>query len=336
MLSYNDLISKIYEDEKIEDILEALGCHSIKLEQRGSLITCARPDGKNTRSVQVRNDYGLKSKIRTRGVSGNIIDIVKYIKEFEYACDARLWIMNVCGYGEDTSYEEPPLLWLNKIKRQRRYYDFDYELPILDEEVLNEYCYGDIFQFMNDGISKDALDKFKIGYDSLTKRITIPVYDIDGNLCGVKGRATEKDEEEYLKFWYLYPCDQSKTLYNYHKVKNIVPLLEVNVFEAEKSPMQMDDIGIFNCVGIGSSNISRNQLQLLFNLNCDIILCPDKGLDIDKFLEPYILFFKCKRNVYLILDENDLLPSKASPSDCGIEIWNELYQMKIQICKEES
>lgn len=333
MLNYEDLLSKIYEEEKIELVLEAIGCHHLHYEQGGSLIVAARPNGDNPRAVQVKNDYGLRSIIRTTNTRGDLIEIVRELMEFKYPSEAKDYLMNICGYDETTDYEEPPLVWLTKIKRQRKFYDLEYEMPILDLEVLSQFVYGDIKQFNDDRIPTWVLEIFNIGYDSITKRITIPIFDINGNLCGIKGRTTVKEEESYWKFFFIYPCDQSKTLYNYHRSKDICKNSEVLLFEAEKSPMQMWGYGIENTMAIGSSGISLYQMNLLLSLNCDIVLCFDKGLNLEKVINPIATFFNGKRNVYLINDSNDILPPKASPSDCGIEVWNELYSSKTKICE---
>lgn len=337
MLTYEHLLAKIYDDEKIELVLEALGCHSIHWEQGGSLIVAGKPDGDNRRSVQVRNEPELKAVIRTSGICGDLFDIVRELCGFEFISQAREYLMSTCGYSGDTEYSEPPLAWLNKIKRQRKHYNLEYEMTILENDILNQFLYGDIAQFNSDGISTNTLEYFKVGYDVITKRITIPIYTKDGYLCGVKGRATTKEDEENWKFFFLYRCDQSKTIYNYHRVKKYhetVSVKEVKVFESEKSPMQMHELGIYDAVGIGSSNISRHQLKLLEDLNCDIVLCFDEGLDLEIATAPFFNYFKNKRNVWVVVDDGTM-PRKSSPSDNGIEMWNRLNENRILLCKGE-
>lgn len=334
MLGYEDLLSKIYDEEKIEFVLESLGCHSIHTEQGGNLIVAGRPDGDNKRAIQVKNDYALNAVIHTRGVSGNLFDVVQNIVGLKHMSECKDYLMNICGYDENSSYEEPPLLWLNKIKRQRKKYDLNFEMNIIPESILNQFIYGDIKQYNDDGVSTRALKKFKIGYDTMSKRITIPIYDIDGNLCGVKGRTTNKEDEDRWKFLYLYKCDQGRTMYNYHRVKEIEGLKEVKVFESEKSIKQMDDLGIYDCLATGSSKVSKEQLHLLMKLNCDIILCFDEGIDLEVHTKPYFDFFNGKRNVYVVYPD-EYTPEKASPSDCGLKMWNRLYNNKVRICKGE-
>ena len=334
MLNYEDLLSKIYEEEKIEFVLESLGCHSIHVEQGGSLIVAGRPDGDNKRAIQVKNDYTLNSVIHTRDVSGNIYDVIQNIIGLKHMSECKEYLMNMCGYDENSSYEEPPLMWLNKIKRQRTHYDLNFEIESINDMILNQYLYGDIKQFNDDGVSTRALTKFKIGYDVMSRRITIPIYDIDGNLCGVKGRATNKEDADMYKFLYLYKCNQGKTWYNYHRVKEIKGLKEVKVFEAEKSIPQMDDLEIYDCLGAGSSKASKEQLHLLMKLDCDIVLCFDEGIDLEEYTKPYFDFFNGKRNIYVVYPDDET-PEKASPSDCGLEMWERLYVNRIQLCKGE-
>jgi DNA primase len=332
LLSFNDLLGKIYEDNKVELILESLECHNIHYEQNNTLLVAALPNGDNKRSVQVRLNECLTTKIRSKGVYGSIYDLVMYIKKCTFY-NAYLYLLNVCRYDENTKYVENPLAWLNKIKRQRQYYDIDeIELPILNETILNQFIYKPINKFLKDGISQQTLDFYKVGFDVMTQRITIPIRDLEGNLIGVKGRYIYdyKNTEKYL---YIKPycADQSKTFFNYH---NALPYIkgknEVIIGEAEKFPMQMRTMGIYNVISIGSSGISRFQLQTLLNLQCDIVLAYDKGIDWEIILKDYSIF-EGRRNLYAIMDDFDLLPDKHSPSDDGIDFWNTLYNSKTQI-----
>ena len=331
MLSYQDLLYKVYEDENIETVMEALGCHSIHLEQGGNLIVGARPDGDNRRSVQIKNIDNLRSSIRSRGVYGNIYDVVGYINSDNNIKNAYNFIMGVCGYTKDTRFIQTPLQRLNRIKRQRAMLLESNKLEAINDNILNQYIYEDVTQFTIDGISSEILREYGVGYDVISRRIIIPIYNIDGELCGIKGRIT--DDSKYLKFLFLYPCDQSKTLFNYHRSKNDCILDgEVCILESEKGCMQAKTFGVYNTMGLGSSGISYRQLNILLELNVDIVLCYDEGVDYEKIAQTYINFFKGKRNVYIIYNYDNLLKSKESPTDNGREIWDKLYDEKIKVC----
>jgi len=331
LLSYQELLYKVYEDGNIETILDALGCHSVHFEQGGNLIVGARPDGDNRRSVQIKNIDNLRSSIRSRGIYGNIYSVIEYINDDYNTKHAYDFIMGVCGYTKNTKFMQTPLQRLNRIKRQRALILKHNKLNSIDINILNQYIYGDIKQFTTDGISLEVLKEYDIGYDVTHKRITIPVYSIDGELCGIKGRTV--DNIKNIKFLYLYRCNQSKTLFNYHRSKNDCILDgEVCILESEKGCMQAKTFEVYNTMGLGSSGISYRQLNILLELKVDIVLCYDEGVDYNTITKTYINFFKGKRNVYVMYDKNNILKSKESPTDNGREIWDKLYEQKTKIC----
>ena len=83
----NDLAEikkRIFEEDKIEDLFESIGCQSISFEQGGTLITAQLPenfDSKNTRAVQCRVNEGLWCNIRNRSdFNGDIFNLISYLK----------------------------------------------------------------------------------------------------------------------------------------------------------------------------------------------------------------------------------------------------------------
>lgn len=109
------------------------------------------------------------------------------------------WYENIFRVAENCSIDE----------------DFDYEAATKFEKKseryrkrevvqLPEYSKGvlDLFQkfytpeWLNDGISKEAMDKFNILYCPTRNKIIIPHFDIDGRLIGIRGRALNEIEIE--------------------------------------------------------------------------------------------------------------------------------------------
>lgn len=331
MLSYKDLLYKVYEEEKVELILEALGCQNINFEQGGRLIVATRPCGNNKRSVQVKNIDTLNSCIRSQGVQGSLYDVVMFLNNSDIK-SAYDFIMGICGYTEDTEFKQSPLQWMERRRRQREYNERANILEPIDEKILNQYIYGSINQFLLDGIPLDILLEYGVGYCTMERRITIPIYSIYGELVGIKGRKTD-DDDDMPKFFFLYPCDQSRTLFNYHRAKyDCILDGEVKLFEAEKSTMQCKAFGVLNTMAIGSSGVSPRQLELLLELECDIVLCYDEGSKYDIILPIYVDFFKGKRKVYVLYNVDNILTSKQSPSDAGINVFEYLYERRVQIC----
>lgn len=341
-MTFEELKNKIYTDEKIEFVLQELECHSVVSEQNGSLITAGLPDGNNKRSVQIRNSDGLFANIRSRGVQGSLIDVVAYIKGWQKEGEpdihrAKEWIMEICEYKHSFGFRDisqDPLDWLKDLKRKRKCYDNgNIEIRKLENTVINQYI-RPFFSpsFAADGIGKQTQEEFGICYDADTDRIVIPIRDADNDIVGFKGRATkEEDIKKKIKYIYLYPTQQSYLLFNYYSAKkHVSENNEVIVVESEKGCMQLWDMGVKNCVGLGHKDITRQQMRLLRKLRCDIVLAYDKDVDIE-FMKAKYKGLKDFRNVYAIYDNDGLLSEKESPSDKGKDIWIKLYNNRIKL-----
>ena len=198
----------------------------------------------------------------------------------------------------------------------------DSQLPSIDESVLEDYEIIGNRLFLNDGISLTTQKHFGIGYDEMTDRITIPIYSHDGRLVGIKGRLNRKPSSKEMKYYYLYPCEISKTLFGYHQnIAHLYNAKEIYIFEAEKSVMQAFSFGVRNCVSIGGSCLSEEQCRLISYLNPKrIILMMDEGI-MDRVLEMNCKelnrhSFMNKFEVYYWTPQEDT-PHKASPTDLG-------------------
>ena len=186
--------------------------------------------------------------------------------------------------------------------------------------------------FFEDGISIETQKEFQIGFDKQTKRVIFPIRNLKGELVGLKGRTTTNHENKYM-YIYPYTAYQRAILFNYHRaIEYAKGAGEVIIFEAEKSPMQMHSMDIYNCMGVGHNcvDITPYQLKILKDMHVDIIVAPDNGVDFEKLKYNYkeIGYF---RNIYAIIDKDNLLKDKDSPSDNGIEIWSELYRNRIKL-----
>lgn len=121
---------RIYDEERIPEILDKLGCRFIKPENNGKLYTASLPDGNNRRSVQVKNQESLPSNVRSKGISGDIYTIVSFIvndckTDEEIMSDlneAKKWLINELGYYDiyDLEIEEKKNQneWLKGIKKK--------------------------------------------------------------------------------------------------------------------------------------------------------------------------------------------------------------------------
>ena len=116
-------------------------------------------------------------------------------------------------------------------------------LPEYSKGILNVFIKAYPPEWLSDGITKEAMDKFNILYSISQNKIIIPHYDINDRLIGIRGRALNPLEVEiYGKYmpikvenvWYKHKL--SFNLYGLNKTKeNIKRNGYVYVFESEDS-----------------------------------------------------------------------------------------------------
>lgn len=221
------------------------------------------------------------------------------------------------------------------------------QLPTYPEGILRTFTKFYPPEWLNDGISKQAIDNFNILYSIPQNKIIIPHYNIDNELVGVRGRALNEWEVENIgKYmpvqiegkWYSHPL--SLNLYGLNKTKeNIKETGICFIFEAEKSVLQMDSFDRPNCAAaVCGSQFNKFALKILVQ-NChpnEIVVCFDKEEFPGQDTYFYKLYNLCKKyrnyaNFSFIYDMEGLLDLKDSPTDKGEDIFEKLLQRRVKI-----
>lgn len=340
----------IYENEKIEEILEKLECTFIG--ERGNRVEAQLPDGfssNNRRSVQVKKRQSLPCNIRSRGWTGDIFGLVSYIKHgFTHEEDiqkdlsrAKNWLVEVLGchhlIGQSKKQTVDCLGWLKGIKKKRtRMIDLSEIEPndVIEESLLSEYVMCPVQWWRDEGMSLSTQREFEVGFDIQSQRIVFPIRNKNGELIGVKGRTVVGDDRKYL---YLHRCNKSIELFNlYRALPFIKEKKRVFVFESEKSTMFASQYGFPESVAICGDALDDVQVQLLKNLGHDIqiILCYDKDEE-TKFIYDEAKKIT-RRDVYGVFDVEGLLDDKDAPVDKGAEVFEKLVKENCYfICGKE-
>lgn len=336
--------NKLLNENKIEDLLQALGCEHVSVEQRGYLITAQLPEryfSENYRAVQVKQNLSLSCAIRNRAFKGDIFSLVSYLhfdkREDDIQSDLQNAVDFICevfGWTEFGKKKKGSIATkdytacLKEIIKGKKRRSEIKPNPILEESVLNEFYYRNqplpFQEWINEGISYETQKMYGIGFDLESKRITIPMRNRFGKLVGIKARIM-KDEDDDRKYLYLYRYQNGYEWFNWHNAHQYI-LIEkkVYIFEGEKSSMKAFDYGILNTLCVGASEISEEQAKMVKQLGLDveIILCYDKGIEIEEIKRQAKLFDG--RKVSAIYDTGDLLEGKMSPIDNGKEVWKQL------------
>ena len=346
MIDYQGIIEQLNTD-KIIDLMERLGvetyvrrpgyvifptiCHnedpaqaSMKLYyyENNHLFVCYTEDGNMSIFKFLRHYY------ETRG-----IDFDWYEDIYKVVLDCSNFRLAAPGHATYKSIRD-------QYRRPEHI-----QLPTYSEGILNTFTKFYPPEWLNDGISRTAMDKFNILYSIPQNKIIIPHYNIDNKLVGVRGRALNPWEVENIgKYmpvqiegkWYSHPL--SLNLYGLNKTKDNIKKTGICfIFEAEKSVLQMDSFDRLNCAAaVCGSQFNKFALKILIQ-NChpnEIVICFDKeekpGEDI-YFNKLYKLCNKYKNyaNFSFIYDMENLLELKDSPTDKGQDTFEKLLQRRV-------
>lgn len=218
-------------------------------------------------------------------------------------------------------------------------------LPNYPKNILDIFTKYYPVEWLNDGISKKAMDKYNIRFSISQNKIIIPHYDVENNLVGIRGRALNQWEVEnvgkYMPVqvegrWYKHPLSLNLFGLNQNK-ENIKKYGVCYVGEAEKFCLQCESFNMANVsVGVCGSQFNKYQLNLLLKY-CnprEIIICFDKEEKEGEHKYFDKLYGICEKyknycNFSFIYDTKNLLRLKDSPTDRGEEIFKELLRERV-------
>lgn len=225
------------------------------------------------------------------------------------------------------------------------------KLPIYDDAILKKFSYPIISNWEKEGIAREIYRQSNIGYYPGDNQITIPHYDINNNLIGIRGRALVQEfAETFGKYrpikvngiFYSHPL--SLNLYNLNNSKDNIKKAKVAIiYEGEKATLLHRTIyGVENDISVAAcgSNISNYQIDLLLSLGVnEIIIAFDRQFqslydDECKKLKTKLKSFYKKYNnkvkITAIFDKDMISPYKSSPIDNGKEIFEKLLSTRIE------
>lgn len=350
-MDIRDLKEEIINRELLPDILSAIGCHHI--QDRGEYVQCGNRDGDNPRSIVVyKNEYisctNYTRQITKNGRSADIFDLIAYCEDCSFA-EAMRFVCNLAGldyYGEKD--DEPESLQLLRLLKDMMISDSEEDsvpLKPIPEQVLSYYLpYGNVL-FTDDGIGLETQREFEISFDPYTNSVCIPIRDELGALIAIKARRFKYTKETPMdkrrfpdelgtdesKYWYSEPGAKGQVLYGLYKnAKAIQQQGVVYVGESEKFCMQLYEMGYYG-VSTGGSKVSKRQVEMLTRLGVKIVFCFDKDIREDE-LRNIANSFIDGVPIYAIIDKDNILHDKESPSD-NVSKWanlvkNHVYQIK--------
>lgn len=209
------------------------------------------------------------------------------------------------------------------------------DIPEIPKHLLNAFVFYPTEEWLNDGISAQAMLRFKIRYSPTQNKIIIPHFDENDRLIGIRGRALNEEDMVYGKYMpvqiegcmYKHPLGFNLYGLNMNK-ENIAKYKMAIVFEAEKSVLQYETIFGRDkniAVAVCGSQLSRYQVELLKEAGAERIIVAFDNIahpdDMEEKTQQYNKMVKlCERYNYFIqmgfiMDFTNLLGAKNSPTD---------------------
>ncbi len=356
-LTVQDIINSITLDD-VRVFLESLGVDQIAMyEEKGYLICptiCHNPldEAESMKLYWYQNNKIFRCYTECNEAMSIFTLYQKFMQinyhrvEFEEAFDYVKKCLKHIVVSEKKQYKAG-------IDFER--YKFDATVPQLTEypkAMLSYFLPKHHPLWLKDGIKPEVMDKFHIGFLPAQNKITIPHFDIDGRLVGIRGRTLDPEEAEMFGKYrpiqigdVLYAHPLHFNLYGIYEHKDAIKMRRSAIIaEGEKSVLLDDGYygDLSNTVACCGSNLNKFQISLLTNIlgANEITIAFDKEYEswrseearvYREKIENMCRKYKGQATFYYIWDIDNLLGLKDSPFDKGKEVFEELYKHRIKV-----
>ena len=349
MINYKEIIEQL-DTQKVIQLMETLGANDY-VEKIGYVIFPTICHNEDSSEASMKLYYYENSHIFQCYTECGSMSIFQFLKtyyetrqiDYDWYEDIYKVILNCSNYRQLSGFAP------KKYKSIRSIYAAPerVKLPTYPNAIID--CFTKFYppEWLNDGITKQTMDKFNIRYSVTQNKIIIPHYNINGELVGIRGRALNEWEVEnvgkYMPVqiegkWYSHPL--SLNLYGLNKTKENIKRTGICfLVESEKAVLQMDGWDFANCAAaVCGSQFNKHALKLLIHTARpkEIVICFDKeekaGSE-EYFNKLYSMGKKYQSyaDFSFIYDRENLLNMKDSPTDRGADIFWKLYKRRVRI-----
>lgn len=349
MIDYKGIIEQLKDDEVIA-LMQKLGADRY-IDKENEIIFPTICHNENAEEASMKLYYYKDTHIFYCYTQCQAMSIFSFLKnyyetrsiEYDWYTDVYQVILDCSAFNPEFTTTPKYIKKADKYKTQTRMR----ELPTYNEEILDVFIKKYPQEWLNDGISKEAMDKFGIKFSISQNKIIIPHRNINGELVGIRGRALDPWEIENVgKYapvkiegkWYSHPL--SLNLYGlYENKENIKKNGYCILAEGEKSVLQAESFKRDNCVvAVCGSNFNKYALKILLR-EChpkQIIVAFDNEELPNHFDYKHKLEALCKKysnycTFSYIYDRGELMGLKQSPFDNGEEVFETLLKRSIRV-----
>ena len=220
---------------------------------------------------------------------------------------------------------------MRDILQKHKEKEFDREL--LDDSAFEQFDNEIPQEWLNEGISENAMEMFNIRVDKKRNRIVYPVYDNQFRLIGFKGRTRYQNFKKmgikkYMNYNKIGTTDYFAGMKeNYERIKATGKAI---IFEGIKSVMKAFDWGYDYAIAAETSCLNDDQIRILIQMQIkEVMIAFDSDVTLKSIRNTTELLRKFT-NVYVIKDRRSkrdrLLGEKEAPVDQGREVFETLLQ----------
>ena len=265
-------------------------------------------------------------------------------KEF-YFGDVVDYVLSVLGYSEQDFRTKPKVSWRDDAKlfvTHSHKGSLQHSYPISDLKRFDDKL---PLAWINEGIGLDSMKRYKIGYYALDDCTTIPVFDINGELVGIRGRYWRPEDITQGKYRPIttlhttYKFATGGVLYGLYQNQSAIKRTRtIWLVEGEKSVLKSDTWFGANSVAAAlfGSSISKQQIRQIIELGAEkVVVMLDSDFQnigdqdysgfverVDKMakaLKPYFNVEVCYNNI-------GLNGYKYSPFDFSRSEFDKMYE----------
>ena len=172
---------------------------------------------------------------------------------------------------------------------------FDPYHNTITNELLKKYSLEDLQEV---GLIKDKNNEY---VDVFSNRITVPIFDQNGNPVGFGGRTiSDSIKPKYLNTNATSLFNKSNLLFNFHRAKFYAKNDEIIIVEGYMDAVSAKAMNMDNVVATMGTALTKEHIEMIKKLNCEVTLSldnDDAGKDAMIRVIPELLKQKIKVNV---------------------------------------
>lgn len=338
----------IFNNNKVEFVLDKIGCKSIKYHSSKNFYSSTNYNGDNDTAVNVYNNKYLLIHNWTRESEfddmADIISLTKYNKQCSFV-SAIKYLHKILGL-KFTQYEkkekedgkEDPLAVFKNAMSMSRCINVA-NIQAIREEAINDYVPLLYIDWLREGIMPWAAKKFGLAYSYKYHRVVVPIrFWEDGRLVGFNQRTTVENYEELgIRKYFLTPSyKKNLNLYGlWENREEIEGKKTIVICESEKSVLKRYSRNDGTCVALQGKKLSEEQRRIILGLDVnEVIVALDNDVPIEEVRHICEQFCRARKVSY-VKDRWDLLGEKDAPADAENKVYNFLMKHRIRYDESE-